>query len=86
MLSRFNIFRPATSPVVGDVSSHEFSLASSADRFSKRLVGRFVPQDDCTLIDYRWETPVSHRVYGDSGFDQTEILSFLTECLEAEQV
>ena len=84
--SRFNIFRPATSRVIGDVSSDSFSLASSADRFSKRLVGRFLPQRDSTLIDYSWQAPVTHRVYGDSGFDETEILSFLTECLDAEPV
>src|SRR4030095_3213521 len=58
MLSRFNIFRPATSRVIGDVSSDSFSLANSADRFSKRLVGRFVPQRDSTLIDYNGKLPL----------------------------
>jgi hypothetical protein len=86
IFSRCDIFRPAKSPVIGDVSSDSFSLASSADRFSKRVVGRFVPQGDGTLIDYTWRAPVTHRVYGDSDFDETEILSFLTEWLDAEQV
>jgi hypothetical protein len=84
--SRFNIFRPATSRVVGDVSSDAFSLSSSADRFSKRLVGRFVPEPDSTLIDYTWQAPVTHHVYGDSRFDETEILSSLTDWLDADQV
>ena len=86
LLSRFNIFRPATSRVVGDVSSDAFSIASSADRFSKRLVGKLVSQRDGTIIDYTWQAPTTHHVYGDSGFDETEILLFLTEWLDAEQV
>ena len=86
ILSRFNIFRSPTSRVIGDVSSDSFSLSSSADRFSKRFVGRFVSEHDGTLIDYTWQAPGTHHVYGDSRFDETEILSFLTEWLDAEQV
>jgi len=86
ILLRLNIFRPVRSRVTGDVSHDQFSLESSTDPFSKRLVGRFIPQNEGSIIDYTWQVPITHRVYGDSEFDETEILSFLTAWLDVEPV
>jgi hypothetical protein len=86
ILSRLNIFRPGRSRVTGHISHDQFSLESSTDRFSKRFVGRFIPQKEGLIIDYTWQVPITHRVYGDSEFDETEILSFLVVWLDVEPV
>ena len=84
ILSRLNIFRPPRSRVIGEVSPTGFSLESSFDPFSKRLVGTLVSQPEGTIIDYSWQTPLTHRIYGHSHFDEEQILSFLTEWLDAQ--
>jgi hypothetical protein len=86
LLSRFNIFRSPTSRVFGSVSDTSFTLESSLDRFSKRLVGTLIPDGEGTLIDYAWQTGAGHIVYGDARVDETEILSFLVEWLDTAQV
>ena len=86
LLSRFNIFRSPTSRVFGRVSDTAFSLESSLDSFSKRLVGTLVPDREGTLIDYSWKAGPGHIVYDDARVDETEILSFLAEWLDAAEV
>ena len=84
--SHMNIFRAPRSPVLGRVSDREITLESSRDRYSKRLVGRLLPADTGTTIEYTWKRGLGHMFYGDARFDEEEILSFLAEWLGTQEV
>ncbi len=86
LFSRINVFHSPTSSVFGRVSDCAITLESSRDRYSKRLVGTLHAEDGGTTIDYAWKAGLGHAIYGDARFDEEEILSFLTECVNAQQL
>lgn len=81
-----NLFRCRTSRVLGRLAGSAIVLESSSDVYSKRFVGTLRATPGGTCIDYFWKKGAGHCVYGDGAFDEEEILSFLAEWLEAQQL
>jgi hypothetical protein len=86
LMARCTPFRSRTAKVLGKIRQADFILESRRDTFSKRLVGKLESHPAHTIITYEWKRGWHHRMFGDSAFDEDEILSFLREWLKTEYI
>jgi hypothetical protein len=84
--SRIHLFKARTSPVFAKIQGNTFRIESSADPFSKRLIGTFEGTPEGSEIRCEWKTGFWHRPYGHSALNEEVIIGFLHEWLLAKPV
>ena len=83
---RLNICKRPSSRVVGNICEMQLEIGSSADKFSKRLVGQLSQDSDGTVLEASWKIGFWSKIYSCHQSNEETIVSFLHQWGQFERV